>query len=97
MKAENLKDNRNVCNLAHHLYRESIRDEAKAMVENTKALTVAATGDQEKLAETVQSAANTMTRLAKVMKLAAASLGGDDPEGQVGVGYVLLLFSLRRG
>ncbi|XP_071835851.1 talin-1-like [Apostichopus japonicus] len=63
-------------------HRESIRDEAKAMVENTKALTVAATGDQEKLAETVQFAANTMTRLAKVMKLAAASLGGDDPEGQ---------------
>lgn len=63
-------------------HRESIREEAKNLVENTKALTTAAVGDQEKLAEAALASAETMTRLADVMKHAAATLGGDDPEGQ---------------
>ncbi|XP_009698309.1 PREDICTED: talin-2-like, partial [Cariama cristata] len=38
---------------------------------------------QDKLAQAAQSSANTITQLAEVVKLGAASLGSDDPETQV--------------
>ncbi len=56
---------------------------AKALVEDTKTLVSGAASSQEKLADAAQSAVVTITRLADVVKLGAATLGGDDPEGQV--------------
>lgn len=38
---------------------------------------------QEKLAQAAQSSVNTITKLADVVKLGAASLGSEDPETQV--------------
>lgn len=38
---------------------------------------------QEKLAQAAQSSVSTITRLADVVKLGAASLGSEDPETQV--------------
>lgn len=43
---------------------------------------------QEKLAQAAQSSVNTITKLADVVKLGAASLGADDPETQVGPSFV---------
>ena len=64
--------------------RESILKTAKALVEDTKTLVTGAASTQEQLAKAAQSAVGTITRLADVVKLGAATLGGDDPDGQVG-------------
>lgn len=64
-------------------YRENILKTAKALVEDTKLLVSGAASSQEKLAQAAQSSANTITQLAEVVKLGAASLGSDDPETQV--------------
>lgn len=59
---------------------------AKALVEDTKVLVQNATASQEKLAQAAQSSVTTITRLAEVVKLGAASLGSEDPETQVWLG-----------
>lgn len=64
--------------------REGILKTAKALVEDTKVLVQNATASQEKLAQAAQSSVSTITRLAEVVKLGAASLGSEDPETQVG-------------
>ncbi|XP_061468480.1 talin-1 isoform X2 [Rhineura floridana] len=64
-------------------HRESILKTAKALVEDTKVLVQNATASQEKLAQAAQSSVATITRLAEVVKLGAASLGSEDPETQV--------------
>lgn len=64
-------------------HRESILKMAKALVEDTKALVHSATASQEELATAVQSSVKTISRLADVVKLGAASLGSDQPEAQV--------------
>ncbi len=64
-------------------HRESILKTAKALVEDTKTLVTGAASTQEQLANAAQSAVSTITRLADVVKLGAATLGGDDPDGQV--------------
>ena len=66
------------------LPREGILKTAKALVEDTKVLVQNATASQEKLAQAAQSSVSTITRLAEVVKLGAASLGSEDPETQVG-------------
>lgn len=63
--------------------RENILKTAKALVEDTKLLVSGAASSQDKLAQAAQSSANTITQLAEVVKLGAASLGSDDPETQV--------------
>lgn len=52
-------------------------------MEDTKVLVQNAAGSQEKLAQAAQSSVATITRLADVVKLGAASLGAEDPETQV--------------
>ncbi|NWI85202.1 TLN2 protein, partial [Pitta sordida] len=64
-------------------YRENILKTAKALVEDTKLLVSGAASSQDKLAQAAQSSATTITQLAEVVKLGAASLGSDDPETQV--------------
>lgn len=64
-------------------FRENILKTAKALVEDTKLLVSGAASSQDKLAQAAQSSANTITQLAEVVKLGAASLGSDDPETQV--------------
>lgn len=64
-------------------FRENILKTAKALVEDTKLLVSGAAASQEKLAHAAQSSVLTITRLADVVKLGAASLGSDDPETQV--------------
>ncbi|XP_078240331.1 talin-1 isoform X2 [Pogona vitticeps] len=64
-------------------HREGILKTAKALVEDTKVLVQNATASQEKLAQAAQSSVATITRLADVVKLGAASLGSEDPETQV--------------
>ena len=64
-------------------YRENILKTAKALVEDTKLLVSGAASSQDRLAQAAQSSANTITQLAEVVKLGAASLGSDDPETQV--------------
>ncbi|XP_041274812.1 talin-1 isoform X1 [Onychostruthus taczanowskii] len=64
-------------------HREGILKTAKALVEDTKVLVQNATASQEKLAQAAQSSVCTITRLAEVVKLGAASLGSEDPETQV--------------
>lgn len=64
-------------------HRENILKTAKALVEDTKLLVSGAAASQEKLAHAAQSSVLTITRLADVVKLGAASLGSDDPETQV--------------
>ncbi|XP_071788038.1 talin-1-like isoform X4 [Asterias amurensis] len=64
-------------------HRESILKTAKALVEDTKTLVTGAASTQEQLANAAQSAVGTITKLADVVKLGAATLGGDDPDGQV--------------
>lgn len=63
--------------------RENILKTAKTLVEDTKLLVSGAASSQEKLAQAAQSSASTITQLAEVVKLGAASLGSDDPETQV--------------
>lgn len=63
--------------------RECILKTAKALVEDTKLLVSGAGASQEKLAQAAQSSVSTITRLADVVKLGAASLGSEDPETQV--------------
>lgn len=63
--------------------REGILKTAKVLVEDTKVLVQNAAGSQEKLAHAAQSSVATITRLADVVKLGAASLGAEDPETQV--------------
>ncbi|OXB79125.1 UNVERIFIED_CONTAM: hypothetical protein H355_006584 [Colinus virginianus] len=64
-------------------HREGILKTAKALVEDTKVLVQNATASQEKLAQAAQSSVSTITRLAEVVKLGAASLGSEDPETQL--------------
>ncbi|XP_077996572.1 talin-1-like isoform X2 [Glandiceps talaboti] len=64
-------------------HREHILKTAKALVEDTKTLVSGAASSQEQLAAAAQSAVCTITRLADVVKLGAASLGGEGPEAQV--------------
>ncbi|XP_074151023.1 LOW QUALITY PROTEIN: talin-2 [Sminthopsis crassicaudata] len=64
-------------------HRENILKTAKALVEDTKLLVSGAASTQDKLAQAAQSSAATITQLAEVVKLGAASLGSDDPETQV--------------
>lgn len=63
--------------------REYILKTAKALVEDTKLLVSGAGASQEKLAQAAQSSVSTITKLADVVKLGAASLGSEDPETQV--------------
>ncbi|XP_056003983.1 talin-1-like isoform X5 [Ostrea edulis] len=64
-------------------HREDILKTAKALVEETKRLVQGAASDQETLAGAAQQAVKTITKLADVVKLGAASLGSDQPEAQV--------------
>uniref|UniRef100_A0A8C5AR47 Talin 1 n=1 Tax=Gadus morhua TaxID=8049 RepID=A0A8C5AR47_GADMO len=64
-------------------HREHILKTAKALVEDTKLLVSGAGASQEKLAQAAQSSVLTITKLADVVKLGAASLGSEDPETQV--------------
>ncbi|XP_068429849.1 talin-1 isoform X2 [Clinocottus analis] len=64
-------------------HREYILKTAKALVEDTKLLVSGAGASQEKLAQAAQSSVFTITKLADVVKLGAASLGSEDPETQV--------------
>uniref|UniRef100_A0A667Z6H9 Talin 1 n=1 Tax=Myripristis murdjan TaxID=586833 RepID=A0A667Z6H9_9TELE len=64
-------------------HRENILKTAKALVEDTKLLVSGAGASQEKLAQAAQSSVSTITKLADVVKLGAASLGAEDPETQV--------------
>ncbi|XP_077478132.1 talin-1 isoform X1 [Stigmatopora argus] len=64
-------------------HREYILKTAKALVEDTKLLVSGAGASQEKLAQAAQSSVCTITKLADVVKLGAASLGSEDPETQV--------------
>uniref|UniRef100_A0A8C9ZE50 Talin 1 n=1 Tax=Sander lucioperca TaxID=283035 RepID=A0A8C9ZE50_SANLU len=64
-------------------HREYILKTAKALVEDTKLLVSGAGASQEKLAQAAQSSVATITKLADVVKLGAASLGAEDPETQV--------------
>lgn len=52
-------------------------------MEDTKLLVSGAGASQEKLAQAAQSSVSTITKLADVVKLGAASLGPEDPETQV--------------
>ncbi|XP_039255846.2 talin-2-like isoform X1 [Styela clava] len=64
-------------------YREKILTTAKALVEDTKKLVSGAAHSQEMLAGAAGSASGTITKLADIVKLGAASLGADDPDTQV--------------
>ncbi|XP_032396059.1 talin-1 isoform X1 [Etheostoma spectabile] len=64
-------------------HREYILKTAKALVEDTKLLVSGAGASQEKLSQAAQSSVATITKLADVVKLGAASLGAEDPETQV--------------
>lgn len=64
-------------------HRENILKTAKTLVEDTKLLVSGAASTPDKLAQAAQSSAATITQLAEVVKLGAASLGSDDPETQV--------------
>ncbi|XP_076020392.1 talin-1 isoform X2 [Genypterus blacodes] len=64
-------------------HREYILKTAKALVEDTKLLVSGAASSQEKLAQAASSSVGTITKLAEVVKLGAASLGSEDPETQV--------------
>ncbi|CAF0836753.1 unnamed protein product, partial [Didymodactylos carnosus] len=64
-------------------HREAILKTAKALVEDTKTLVAGAASSQEQLASAAQAAVRTITKLAEVVKLGAASLGAEDGEAQV--------------
>lgn len=68
-------------NFANH--REVILRTAKTLVEDTKTLVTDAAKDQEKLAHSANTAVMTITKLADVVKLGAASLGYDQSDAQV--------------
>lgn len=55
-------------------------------MEDTKLLVSGAASTPDKLAQAAQSSAATITQLAEVVKLGAASLGSNDPETQVCMG-----------
>lgn len=55
-------------------------------MEDTKLLVSGAASTPDKLAQAAQSSAATITQLAEVVKLGAASLGSNDPETQVWMG-----------
>ncbi|KAI4816234.1 hypothetical protein KUCAC02_008568, partial [Chaenocephalus aceratus] len=74
-------DRENAETFADH--REYILKTAKALVEDTKLLVSGAGASQERLAQAAQSSVFTITKLADVVKLGAASLGSEDPETQV--------------
>ena len=63
--------------------REAILKTAKALVEDTKTLVAGAASNQEQLASAAQNAVKTITKLADVVKLGAASLSSEQPEAQV--------------
>lgn len=66
-------------------------------MEDTKLLVSGAASTPEKLAQAAQSSAATITQLAEVVKLGAASLGSNDPETQVwmapGTDFSLFLYA----
>ncbi|RWS15528.1 talin-1-like protein [Dinothrombium tinctorium] len=64
-------------------YRKNILKTAKALVEDTKTLVAGAASTQEQLAVAVHNAVTTITQLAEVVKLGAASLGSNNSEAQV--------------
>ncbi|RWS31093.1 talin-1-like protein [Leptotrombidium deliense] len=64
-------------------YRKNILKTAKALVEDTKTLVAGAASTQEQLAVAVHNAVTTITQLAEVVKLGAASLGSTNSEAQV--------------
>lgn len=66
-------------------------------MEDTKLLVSGAASTPDKLAQAAQSSAATITQLAEVVKLGAASLGSNDPETQVwmGPGDCLSLFPIH--
>lgn len=66
-----------------YVNRENILKTAKALVEDTKTLVAGAASNQEQLAVAAQCAVKTITRLADVVKLGAASLGSEQSEAQV--------------
>lgn len=55
-------------------------------------LVAGAGASQERLAQAAQSSVSTITKLADVVKLGAASLGSEDPETQVWMHFCLLLY-----
>ncbi|UJR21334.1 hypothetical protein I4U23_024428 [Adineta vaga] len=64
-------------------HREAILKTAKILVEDTKTLVAAAASSQEQLASAAQAAVRTITKLAEVVKMGAASLGANDGEAQI--------------
>ena len=66
-------------------------------MEDTKLLVSGAASTPDQLAQAAQSSAATITQLAEVVKLGAASLGSNDPETQVGMqpGDCLSLFPIH--
>lgn len=80
-------------NFANH--REVILRTAKTLVEDTKTLVTEAAKDQEKLAHSANTAVMTITKLADVVKLGAASLGYDQSEAQVRERFFLRRFDCR--
>ena len=66
-----------------HVFREEILTNAKALVEDTKALVPAAQASQDVLANAAQSAVTSINKLSDCVKLGAAALGADDTNAQV--------------
>lgn len=64
-------------------------------MEDTKLLVSGAGASQEKLAQAAQSSVSTITKLADVVKLGAASLGSEDPETQVCARALITLQACR--
>ena len=67
------------------MYRDDILKTAKSLVGDTKELVVAAQASQDVLATAAQSAVGTVTSLGDHVKLAAAALGSDESDTQVGL------------
>ena len=65
------------------VFREEILTNAKALVEDTKALVPAAQASQDVLANAAQSAVTSINKLSDCVKLGAAALGADDTNAQV--------------
>lgn len=64
-------------------HRDDMVKTANALVDDTKGLVKGTASDQETLAGAAQQAVKTITKLADVVKLGAASLGSDQQEAQV--------------
>lgn len=64
-------------------YKDDMVKTANALVDDTKRLVKGTASDQETLAGAAQQAVKTITKLADVVKLGAASLGSDQQEAQV--------------